>query len=682
MSFNRFSGIVLSVSITILFPFFSAYADTSLQGRSSGNPLVRVVRDLSFGDEKKAKADIRKITVPEVNGFSRQRRNQYYLLEGYLNPPASLSDSKIRKVLRHVGRNADLVFWRAYQGQMGKKYSGDSLFRRLSAMFPDSNYFHPEGGSGSHSAQALWQRSLLEYHRGHFQRALALWKSIYQDHPLAPEAGLALQRLPNNASMGAFLIPRWRTLYSMGQKKIVLNEALAYLKTRPAFPYRDRAILFAASGLLSESRKDEALSLIEKGKSAKGAKLLSSLWLEGCSAEGSNTVKQDCLHHFLSRYPLSIAGRVLSNASLRVSIASGKTTFDPLWLPPPPLKSLSSGETSLWLSGLWFFSHGETEQARTLWKELSSILIDEGDDELLPRVTYFLGRLDAREHRLEQAQRRYRKVMKLWPESVYSLWASLSCGDDCGSLPVAFHHPSPQMSHLTLSHRQRLLKLIQLGLWGAAWTDYVAYRDHLMTKERFLRYGALDLHLDPVRKLLLIDAVLGRTRPSIVLSKTESLSPSVISAFQRSGVPVTWAVSIARQESRFDPTVLSIDGAMGVMQLMPMTALSTISHESPSLLEDARLNLGSLRGDYVNALIGGLYLKRLFDHFPGNPERAVASYNAGMHSIVRWSGIASMDWDFFIEGIPYTETRRYAREVLWNHAVLQKSPPTLFISGR
>jgi soluble lytic murein transglycosylase len=297
-------------------------------------------------------------------------------------------------------------------------------------------------------------------------------------------------------------------------------------------------------------------------------------------------------------------------------------------------------------------------------------------------VTYFLGRLDAQEHHLERAQRYYRKVLKSWPLSVYALWSSLSCGDDCGSFPVSFHHPSSKEPHLTLSHRQRLLGLIQLGLWGPAWTDYIAFRDRLMTEERFLRYGDLALHLDPVRKLVLVDAVLGRTRPSVMLSETESLSPSVIAAFGRSGVSVPWAISIARQESRFDPTVLSIDGAMGVMQLMPMTALSTLRQASPDLFENTRLNLGSLRGDYINALVGGLYLKRLFDHFPDNPERAVASYNAGMHSIVRWSGIAPMDWDFFIEGIPYTETRRYAREVLWNHEVIQKSSQHLFVSGR
>jgi hypothetical protein len=119
MSFNRFCGVVLCVSIVSLFPFFSANAEPSAQAQISGDSLVKVVRDLSFGDEKKAKADIRKIPLPEVKGFSLQRLKQYDLLEGYLNPPESLSDSKIRKVLRHVGRNEDLVFWRAYQGQMG-----------------------------------------------------------------------------------------------------------------------------------------------------------------------------------------------------------------------------------------------------------------------------------------------------------------------------------------------------------------------------------------------------------------------------------------------------------------------------------------------------------------------------------------------------------------------------------
>lgn len=680
MSFSRISGVLLSA--VIVLSATSSYAESRGQSGSPVDALVRVVRDLSLGNEKKAKVDIGKISVPEVRGFSPKRLRQYFLLEEYLNPPSSLSNSKIRKTLSHVGRNVDLVFWRAYQGPMGKKYSGESLSRRLSAMFPDSNYFHPEGGSGSRSAQALWHRSLSELHRGHPKRALILWKIIYQAHPLAPEAGLALQRLPKDMPMGELLIPRWQTLSSMGQKKVVLREAMAYLRTNPPFPFRDRAILFAASGFLAESKKDKALALVEKGKSLKGAKLLSSLWLEECSAEDLNVERQDCIHQFLSRYPLSLAGRTLANASLRASIAAGGDSFDPRWMPPQPIQSLPSGEVSLWLSGLWFVSHGETDRARDVWKSLFSILSPEGDDVLLPRVTYFLGRLDAREHHLERAQRRYREVMKSWPSSVYALWSSLACGEDCGNFVVAFHHPSPETAHLTLSHRRRLLDLIQLGLWGAAWTDYVAYRDHLMTEERFLRYGDLDLRLDPVRKLVLMDAVLGRSRPSVNVSQTESLSSSVISAFQRSGVPVSWAISIARQESRFDPTVLSIDGAMGVMQLMPMTALSTLRHENPVLLEDARLNIGSLRGDYVNALVGGLYLKRLFDHFPKNPERAVASYNAGMHSIVRWSGIAPMDWDFFIEGIPYTETRRYAREVLWNHEVLRKSPGHLFISGR
>jgi len=292
MSFSRFSGI-LFLSVAVLLSSRSlSFAGVTEQSLSPEDSMVRVIRDLSMGNEKKAKADIGKISAPEVKGLPRQRLKQYQLLEGYLNPPSSLSDSGIRKVLDDVGRNADLVFWRAYQGPMGKRYQGPSLSRRLSAMFPDSNYFHPGGGSGSLSAQVLWTRSLSELRRGHTHRALNLWKVIYQAHPLSPEAGLALQRLPVEASMGDLLIPRWRILYSMGQNKIVLREAMVYLGTSPPFPFRDRAILFAAAGLLADSRKDQALALIEKGKSVKGPKLLSSLWLEECSAESSGKARK------------------------------------------------------------------------------------------------------------------------------------------------------------------------------------------------------------------------------------------------------------------------------------------------------------------------------------------------------------------------------------------------------
>ena len=150
------------------------------------------------------------------------------------------------------------------------------------------------------------------------------------------------------------------------------------------------------------------------------------------------------------------------------------------------------------------------------------------------------------------------------------------------------------------------------------------------------------------------------------------MSAAILRGFRESGVPTLWALSIARQESRFRDRSLSVDGALGVMQLMPRTALAVAEQNDESLRRSLGRNLGKVRHPDLNSLIGGLYLKRLIASVPGHPERAIAGYNAGLHAVMSWKTLASADWDFFTEAIPYQETRRYVREVLWNYAYLEK----------
>jgi soluble lytic murein transglycosylase len=152
----------------------------------------------------------------------------------------------------------------------------------------------------------------------------------------------------------------------------------------------------------------------------------------------------------------------------------------------------------------------------------------------------------------------------------------------------------------------------------------------------------------------------------------EWMTASILSGFYRSGVSPLWALSIARQESRFRERSLSVDGALGVMQLMPKTAMAVVAGEGGALAWGLERNLGQVRHPEINSLIGGLYLKRLISSVPGHPERAIAGYNAGLHSVLSWRRLAKTDWDFFTESIPYQETRRYVREVLWNYAYLER----------
>jgi len=101
--------------------------------------------------------------------------------------------------------------------------------------------------------------------------------------------------------------------------------------------------------------------------------------------------------------------------------------------------------------------------------------------------------------------------------------------------------------------------------------------------------------------------------------------------FRKAGdmVDIDWRLlaAIAYAESRFDPTVRSAWGAMGLMQVLPSTA-RRVGVRDPST------PWGSVRA-------GALYLRRLFDFFEeeGLPLRqrirfALASYNAGLGHVI------------------------------------------------
>jgi soluble lytic murein transglycosylase-like protein len=104
-------------------------------------------------------------------------------------------------------------------------------------------------------------------------------------------------------------------------------------------------------------------------------------------------------------------------------------------------------------------------------------------------------------------------------------------------------------------------------------------------------------------------------------------------------LPAAYLQAVAHVESAFDPHVVSVDGATGVMQLMPFTA----RHMGISDPFDARQNI----------LGGARFLRVLANHWRGDIVLTTASYNAGAGAVGRHRGVP-----------PYRETQRYVRRVL------------------
>lgn len=122
--------------------------------------------------------------------------------------------------------------------------------------------------------------------------------------------------------------------------------------------------------------------------------------------------------------------------------------------------------------------------------------------------------------------------------------------------------------------------------------------------------------------------------------------------------------ALIRQESSFETTATSRAGARGFMQLMPATArdvarrLRVPWNETTFGVADA------------NVHIGAAHFAGLLRQFDGNIVAALAAYNAGGSRARRWLRYPeASDPAFFVEGIPFVETRGYVRTVVRNHAL-------------
>ena len=148
--------------------------------------------------------------------------------------------------------------------------------------------------------------------------------------------------------------------------------------------------------------------------------------------------------------------------------------------------------------------------------------------------------------------------------------------------------------------------------------------------------------------------------------------------------------SLIRRESVFEPAVLSGVQALGLMQLMSYTARTLPDATLP--LDRVRL-LGIEGGTTTNIELGTAYLASLIGRWK-NVAYAIASYNAGPAALSAWLNpalTASGDvpralrfcakddlksgkckvlrtdrLKFFIETIPYAETRKYVANILRN----------------
>lgn len=124
-----------------------------------------------------------------------------------------------------------------------------------------------------------------------------------------------------------------------------------------------------------------------------------------------------------------------------------------------------------------------------------------------------------------------------------------------------------------------------------------------------------------------------------ILTNRQIIAQNVQKAAAKYNLPPELIKGVIRAESNFKVKAISSVGAQGLMQLMPATA-KELGVKNPFDIEQ-------------NIDGGAKYLRKMLDRFGGNVEKALAAYNAGPGTVIKYNG-----------RVPYPETRQYVKRVL------------------
>jgi len=308
-----------------------------------------------------------------------------------------------------------------------------------------------------------------------------------------------------------------------------------------------------------------------------------------------------------------------------------------------------------WVAGLASWRLNDCESASRAFREVASRAVQR---ELSAAGYYWAARA-------EQACRRPSSVQPLLkqaatsPESFYGLLARESLGMS-KSLPADRHNGLGRIE--SIPNVQRAEELVKIGQpWLAEqMIKHQAQIGRVQDHQELIELTK-KLDLPGAQYWLAHNGQYGATVDPVDRYPVPRWMP-------RNGWRIDPALVLAhmRQESNFRADAVSPAGAVGLMQVLPVTASHMVRRNG--------YDAGSLYDPYANIEYGQSFIEamRASSATQGQLPKIIAAYNAGPLPVSRWSAtLGGGDPLLWIESIPYWETRYYVPSVLRNLWVYQ-----------
>jgi soluble lytic murein transglycosylase len=303
------------------------------------------------------------------------------------------------------------------------------------------------------------------------------------------------------------------------------------------------------------------------------------------------------------------------------------------------------------------------------------------EDKETAGAIYWRGRLyETEEHKPANAEANYRTLVRVYQHFFYAQMARVRLTALGNAVPVA----APQLDRMQAPpvpilvdtfpvdspHLAKARLLANAGLNEYVPQEIAADPDSsswsaLAEAQIYASYGETYRAMRALKKAL--PYATSASIKSIPLAYWRILFPkawweTIKTESAKNNLDPYMVASLIRQESEFNPSVISYANAYGLMQIEPSTGKQLAREEG-----NTHFQTFQLLDPETNIRLGCRYLRQMLDKVGGVPEYAFAAYNAGDNRVVDWEAAGPYSGiDEFVESIPFTQTREYVEAILRN----------------
>ena len=321
------------------------------------------------------------------------------------------------------------------------------------------------------------------------------------------------------------------------------------------------------------------------------------------------------------------------------------------------------------------------------WKWAGEVVQHNPDSDLAPEAAFWVGKWAQQLGKTKEANQAFDYVLKTYSDSYYAWRAAVQLGWDVGDFQTVRQKSPALVSPPARSPLPQGSEMLQefylLGQDEEAWrlwqTEFQNQKAPTVAEQ--FTDGVLHVGVGHyLYGIFLLDNLDWRpAEGGPLVAETALQYPThaytlypipyqdTIRAWshQRELNPIL-VTSLMRQESRFQPSIQSIVGATGLMQIMPATG--------QWIADQLSIDGYDLTDPQDSIKLGTWYLGYTHDEYANNSMLAVASYNAGPGNVAKWvDKFGTQDLDRFVAQIPFPETQGYVTSVFenyWNYLQL------------